>query len=301
VSPTPVGVIGLGAMGRPMANALLSAGFPVIAYDRSADALDRVAADGAAAVSSPREVAAGSDLVITMLPRSEDVVEAVTGIDGVVVGIGPGGTVLEASTIDAGTIRDLRGPLVERGADLLDAGVSGSPSMAWRRAVTLIVGGDTAIIERHRQVLETVASRVIVAGPLGAAKAMKLANNLVAAVTTAALAEAFTLITRSGVDPARALEAMEASWAASSLLRQRPPLPGLRDGSPADDGYEGEFSIDYMAKDLEAILATARQAGAVLPTTDLVHGLFVAASTRGDGALDLSALIRTIDGSGRPT
>jgi 3-hydroxyisobutyrate dehydrogenase-like beta-hydroxyacid dehydrogenase len=301
VSPTRVGVIGLGAMGRPMANAVIAAGHPVLVFDRRPEAIDQLVTDGAMAAGSPRALAAGSDVVITMLPRPEDVVDAVTASDGIAAGLGPGGTLLEASTIDVGTVRDLEQPLRERGGHLLDAGVSGSPSMAWRRDLTLIVGGEEAVIGRHRAVLDAIAARVIVAGPLGAAKAMKLANNLVAAVTTAALAEAFTLASRAGADPARAFEAMEVSWAASALLRLRPPLPGLQEGSPADRGYQGEFSIDYMAKDLAAILESAHQAGAVLPTTDLVHGLFMAASTRGDGALDLSALIRTIDGFGRPT
>jgi 3-hydroxyisobutyrate dehydrogenase-like beta-hydroxyacid dehydrogenase len=227
------------------------------------------------------------------------VVEAVTGVDGVAAGMGRGGTLLEASTIDVGTVRGLERPLAERGATLLDAGVSGSPSMAWQRAVTLIVGGDRAAIERHRLALEAIASRVVVAGALGTAKAMKLANNLVAAVTTAALAEAFSLLVRAGADPSTARDAMEASWAASTVLRLRPPLPGLAPDAPADHDYEGEFSIDYMAKDLAAILESAREVGAVLPATALVHGLFVAASTRGDGDLDLSALIRTIEAFGR--
>jgi 3-hydroxyisobutyrate dehydrogenase len=295
-SPRPaVGVIGLGAMGRPMANALLRAGREVIVFDASAAAIERALADGARGATSAAAVAGEAELVITMLPRAEDVHEVVLGAAGVVEGVRPGSVLLDTSTIDAGAVKSLVTPLAERGAVVLDGGVSGSPAMAWEGTVTLMVGGDEAAFERHRETLAALCGKLVYAGALGSAKAMKLANNLVAAVTTAALAEAYTLITRAGVDPRLAFEAMSASWGASAVLVQRPPLPGLVPGTPADDGYAPGFTIDYMAKDVGAILEMARQLGATLPTTELVRGLFVAAGARGDGGLDLSALIRTID------
>jgi 3-hydroxyisobutyrate dehydrogenase-like beta-hydroxyacid dehydrogenase len=283
-----------------MADRLLKAGYPVIAFDRSSEAIERMVAHGASAADSAAELAAGADLIITMLPRASDVSEAVLGSDGVTTGIRAGATVLDASTIDVDAVRSLAAPLAEKGADLLDAGVSGSPTMAREGTVTLIVGGEASVFDRHREALGAIGSRLIHAGPLGTAKTMKLANNMVAAITLAAHAEAYTLIVRSGADPQRALQAMQASWAASPLLGLRPPLPGMVDGSLADDGYPAEFSIDYMAKDLAAILESARQAGAVLPATAMAHHLYSAAGTRGDGALDVSALIRTIEGFSRP-
>ena len=296
---TTVGFVGLGAMGRPMVNCMLKAGYVVTVHDVSVAAVERLVADGAVAASSVREVAAASDLVFTMLPRAEDVVGVVLGPDGILDGIRPGSVLIDTSTIDVGTARSLAAPLAERGAGLLDGGVSGSPGLAWEGGVTFIVGGDETQVERFRPVFEALAATIVYAGPLGTAKAMKLANNMVAAILTAALAEAFTLITASGADPVVAKRAMDGSWAKTVMLDVMPPLPGLGPDSPADHGYEGGFSVGYMAKDLEAVLESAGQAGAVLLTTGFVHQLFTAAVARGDGALSLSALIRTTRAFGR--
>jgi 3-hydroxyisobutyrate dehydrogenase len=282
-----------------MVNCLLRAGHEVHAYDVSAAALERIVGDGARAASSAAEAAAPSELVFTMLPRAQDVVAAVLGPDGVASGIRAGSVLLDTSTIDVGTVRSLEAPLAAVGATMLEGGVSGSPNLAGQCGVTFMVGGPADVVERFRPVFEAFAATIVHAGPLGAAKTMKLANNMVAAILTAALAEAFTLITANGADPVVAKRAMEGSWAKSLLLDLKPPLPGLVPGSVADRGYEAEFSIDYMAKDLEAVLESARQAGVVLMTTGLVRQLFVAAGARGDGQLDVSGLIRTTRGFGR--
>jgi 3-hydroxyisobutyrate dehydrogenase len=298
---TTIGFIGLGAMGRPMLNCLLRAGHEVLAYDLSPAAVERAVGDGATAVASAAEAAAGSELAFTMLPRAQDVLAAVLGPDGVASGIRPGSVLLDTSTIDVGTVRSLEAPLAAVGAILLEGGVSGSPKLAGQCGVTFMVGGPEDVVGRFRPVFEAFAATIVYAGPLGAAKTMKLANNMVAAILTAALAEAFTLITANGADPVVAKRAMEGSWAKSLLLDLKPPLPGLVPDSVADRGYEAEFSIDYMAKDLEAVLESARQAGVVLMTAGLVRQLFVAAGARGDGSLDVSGLIRTTRGFGRTT
>src|SRR5215218_4132693 len=185
-------------MGRPMVGCLLAAGHEVVVHDISADAVGRLVGDGALAATSGADVAARSELVFTMLPRAQDVESAVLGRDGVVSGIGAGGVLVEASTIDIGTVRSLAPPLAARGGSLLDAGVSGSPTLAGQGAVTFIVGGDGELVERYRPVFDAMAATVVHAGPLGTAKAMKLANNMVAAIITAALAEGFTLLTAWG-------------------------------------------------------------------------------------------------------
>jgi 3-hydroxyisobutyrate dehydrogenase-like beta-hydroxyacid dehydrogenase len=295
-----VGFIGLGAMGRPMARAILDLGRPLVVHDAMPSAVEHLVEHGARPAASGREVAEAAELVFTMLPRAEDVVEAVLGPDGVAAGIRAGGVLVDTSTIDVGTARSLAGPLAERGAAVLDGGVSGSPQMAWERKLTLMIGGDEATFDRHRPVFEALSSTLIYTGPLGSAKVVKLANNMVAAITTAALAEAYALITRSGADPLVARQAMGGSWANSTMLAVRPPLPGMTAGAPADNDYAAEFSIDYIAKDLGAALETARQTGTVMLTAGLVRQLFTAAAARGEGHLDLTALIRTIRAFGAP-
>jgi 3-hydroxyisobutyrate dehydrogenase-like beta-hydroxyacid dehydrogenase len=156
------------------------------------------------------------------------------------------------------------------------------------------------VFERHRRVLESLCAKLIYGGALGSAKVMKLANNQVAAVTIAALSEAWSLIVRSGADPVAAWEAMSSSWAASAMLGHRPPVPGLVAGSPADQGYQHGFPIDYMLKDLDAILATGAQLGARQPTAELARAMFGEAAARGDGGLDVSGLYRTLADSGAP-
>jgi hypothetical protein len=164
-----VGFIGLGAMGRPMVGALIEAGMAVVVHDLSADAVEDAAVAGARPAASAAEVAAGTDVVFTMLPYAEDVERAFLGPDGASEGGHPGSVFVDASTIDPMSLMAVAGSLAERGIDAMDAAVSGSPLMARERRATVLVGGGASLFARCRPVLEALGGTLIHTGALGTA------------------------------------------------------------------------------------------------------------------------------------
>jgi len=167
--------------------------------------------------------------------------------------------------------------------------------MAAEAVVTLMVGGPRPAFERCQPVLSALCATLIYTGPLGSAKVVKLANNMVGAVAMATLAEAFDFGRRAGVEPAALYQAMMGSWGRCFQLEVRPPVPGLADGSPADDDYAPDFSVDYMVKDLRYFLRTAEAFRSPVGVAAAAQQLYVAASAAGDGAKDISAIGRALD------
>jgi 3-hydroxyisobutyrate dehydrogenase-like beta-hydroxyacid dehydrogenase len=292
-----VGFIGLGAMGRPMANRLLSAGYTVLCHDLAPAAVERLVADGARAAGSAAALAAAAPVVFTMLPEAADVRQALLGLDGAVEGAGEGSVFVDASTIDPMSIQAIGAELDARGTGttLLDAGVSGNPAMARDATVTLMVGGPQPVVDKCRALLSALCRTLVYTGPLGSAKTVKLANNMVGAATMAAIAEAFDFARRAGVEPAVLYQAMMGSWGRCFQLEVRPPAPGLAEGSPADDGFAPDFSVDYMVKDLRYFLRAAEAHRSPVGVAAATHQLFVASSAAGDGAKDISIVGRALD------
>jgi 3-hydroxyisobutyrate dehydrogenase len=295
-----VGFIGLGAMGRPMVGALIEAGMDVVVHDLSADALDAAGAAGARPAASAAEVATRTDVVFTMLPFAEDVELALIGPDGAAGGAHAGSVFVDASTIDPMSLIVVARALSDQGIDSMDAAVSGSPQMVRERRATVLVGGGPSLFSRCRPVLEALGGTLVHTGALGTAKVVKLANNLVGAVSMAAVAEAFNLAMRAGVDPAVLHRAMSGSMGNCHALQVRPPAPGLVQDGPADHDFAPDFSVDFMAKDLAYALRTADARGAALPIASLARDLYVATSARGDGGLDFSAVFRTVQAMSGP-
>lgn len=292
-----VGFIGLGAMGRPMANSLMAAGYQVLCHDLHQPAVDRLVADGAKAAGSAVALAVAAPVVFTMLPEARDVRQALLRPDGAVEGAGEGSIFVDASTIDPVSLREIGAELKTRGVTLLDAGVSGNPDMAWNATVTLMVGGPRPAFETCQPMLSALCSTLIHTGALGSAKVVKLANNMVGAVTMAAIAEAFHFARQAGVEPNVLYEAMMGSWGRCFQLEVRPPLPGLAEDSPADDGYAPDFSVDYMAKDLSYFLRTAEAFRSPTAVAAATQQLFIASSAAGDGAKDISIVGRALEGN----
>jgi 3-hydroxyisobutyrate dehydrogenase-like beta-hydroxyacid dehydrogenase len=285
-----VGFIGLGAMGRPMANRLLGAGYQVVCHDLAPAAMERLVADGARPAGSAAAVAAGAPVVFTMLPEAADVRRALLGAGGAVEGAGEGSVFIDASTIDPMSVQAIGVELEAIGVTLLDAGVSGNPAMASEGTVTLTVGGPGPAVDKCRAALLVLCATLIHTGPLGSAKVVKLANNMVGAVTMAAIAEAFAFAGRAGVEPGVLYEAMMGSWGRCFQLEVRPPVPGLAEGSPADDEFAPDFSVDYMIKDLRYFLGAAETQRALVAIAAATHQLYVAASAAGDGGKDISVI-----------
>ena len=289
-----VGFIGVGTMGRPMATNLIRAGHTLTVYDVAPAAVEEMARRGAAVAGSPREAAAAGDVVISMLPASPQVLAAMFGPDGAVEGLRPGACLIDMSTIDPGTTRQVAAAVAARGATMLDAPVSGSSTGAEAATLTIMVGGDADQFAARREVLGAMGTNVIHCGPIGMGETVKLANNLIAGVSMAAVAEGFALGVRAGVDPKVLFEVIGKSSGNCWTLQTRPPVPGLVPGSPADHDFVPGFMTDLMHKDLGLALAAGDELGVPLALTALARQLYAMTSAQGHGRKDFSAIGRLL-------
>ena len=288
-----IGFIGLGIMGKPMAARLVSAGFPVVVHNRSSEAVEELAAAGAETATTPREVAERSDVVITMLPDSPDVEAVILGEDGVIAGVREGMLVIDMSTIAPATAREVHAALAERGVEAVDAPVSGGEPAAVDGQLSIMAGGSEAAVERAAPIFAELGKATTHIGEAGAGQVAKAANQVVVALTIQAVAEALTLASKAGVDPARVREALLGGFAQSKILE-------AHGEKMLEDRFEPGFRIELHRKDVGIALDTARDQGVALPATAGVAELFNALIAQGSGSLDHSALVtlyRQLSGS----
>jgi 2-hydroxy-3-oxopropionate reductase len=283
-----VGFIGLGIMGGPMAANLVRAGFDVTGYNRSSAAVDRLVAAGGRAGGSVADVVKDADIVITMLPDSPDV-EAVALGDGGIIDAGqPGLLFIDMSTIRPQTARAVALAAREKDIHVLDAPVSGGEQGAIDGALSIMVGGDAADVERAGPVLDVLGTTVVHVGPAGAGQTVKAANQLVVAGTIELVAEAIVLLEASGVDAAAGLRVLAGGLAGNRILDRKATTMLAREFAPG-------FRVDLHHKDLGIGLAVARDAGVVVPLGALVAQLMAALRAQGDGSLDHTALLRLVE------
>ena len=284
VKPT-VGFIGLGLMGRPMALNLLKAGFPVVAHSRSAPPVDQLVAAGAQGVRSPREIAQRTTRIVTMVPDSPDVEEILRGPGGIFSALQPGTVIIDCSSISPQVARALAREAAERGAQMLDAPVSGGEIGAVSGTLSIMVGGDAGAFAEVKPILDAMGNpeKVIRIGDSGAGQIAKVCNQMVIGGTLAVVSEAFALAKRSGVDPTRVREALLGGFAASRVLE----VHGER---ILTENYKPGFRSRLYAKDMRIAARTLEENAIPAPVSsvvqDLVHGLVA----RGRGDLDYSAL-----------
>jgi 3-hydroxyisobutyrate dehydrogenase-like beta-hydroxyacid dehydrogenase len=282
-----VGVVGVGAMGQPMAACLLRAGYAVtVCAHRNRAPVEELVAQGAREAADPAGVAAASDVVITMVPDAPQVEEACFGDRGIAAGKADGRelTVIDMSTISPVATRAIAARLGERGIAMLDAPVSGGPARAITGDLTIMVGGDDAVVARHRDVLEAMGSKVTHVGPIGHGEIAKLTNNIIIGVLMPALGEALTFAAKAGADVATVREIVLTATGGNYLLDKWLPQNMLQ------DKYEGGFALELMHKDLGAALAAARDLGVPLVETGVAYQLFAMAKGLGYGREDYSAV-----------
>jgi 2-hydroxy-3-oxopropionate reductase len=282
-----LGFIGLGIMGRPMARNLLAAGFDVTVHSRSPGPVDELVAAGAARGSSPAEVAAASDVTITMLPDTPDVEQVLIGTDGVADGVAAGSLVIDMSTIDPEPTRRLAAAFAERDVAMLDAPVSGGERGAIDAALSIMVGGEASAFDRARPVFDAMGRTVVHVGPSGAGQVCKACNQLVVAATIEAVAEALALAERSGVDAARVREALLGGFAGSKILE----VHGQR---MLDRAFAPGFRVRLHAKDARIVLDAARDVGADVPSFTVVAEQLDRLVADGGGELDHSSLFTLV-------
>jgi 2-hydroxy-3-oxopropionate reductase len=283
-----IGFIGLGIMGRPMARNLLKAGYPLVVHSRSRGPVDEIAGAGAKVGTSPRDVAAQSDVLITMLPNSPDVEQVVLGRDGVIEGARPGLVLLDMSTISPLVSQKIGAALAAKSVQMLDAPVSGGEKGAIDGVLSIMVGGDKAVFDKALPIFQAMGKTITHLGPLGAGGFTKLANQIIVAINLTALGEALTLAKKAGLDRELTLTALAGGLAGSKCLDQKKP-------NYLAETYNPGFKIDLHYKDLGLIMESARALGVPLPATAAVQELFSALRVKGRGGLDHSGVITLLE------
>jgi len=279
-----IGFIGLGLMGKPMTRNLLKAGYRLVVHNRSRAAVDELVAAGAAAATSPREVASRSEIVITMLPDSPDVEAVLRGPDGVLAGVRPGMLLIDMSTISPVVTRRLAAEARERGCEMLDAPVSGGTVGARDGTLSIMVGGSAAALERTRPILAALGKTITHVGGPGAGQVAKACNQVIVALTIEAVGEALVLAEKAGVDPARVREALLGGFAQSRIL----DVHGRR---ALERNFEPGFKVRLQLKDLAIALAAAKEYGARMPATSIVAEILKNVVACGDAEADHSVIM----------
>ncbi|HET6947627.1 MAG TPA: 2-hydroxy-3-oxopropionate reductase [bacterium] len=288
VSTPTIGFIGLGIMGKPMARNLIKAGHRLIVHDRVEAPVREIVSLGAQAPGSARQVAALSDVVITMLPDSPDVQDVVLGQDGILEALRPGTIYIDMSTISPIVTREIA-PLVEgKDAEMLDAPVSGGEKGAIEATLSIMVGGPKAVFDRMLAIFQVMGKNIVHIGDHGAGQMTKAANQIVVALTIQAVGEALALAAKAGVDPAKVRQALLGGFAQSRILE----LHGQR---MLDRNFQPGFRIRLHQKDLNIALSTGKALGVPLLATAVVQEAFTALRGMDRGELDHSALVTLIE------
>ncbi len=286
-----VGFIGLGAMGLPMTQNLLSKGHEVTVASRSRGPVDAAIAQGAVDGKDPAGVVGASDVTILCVPDSPDVVSVV---DSLVPALAAGKVVVDTSTIDPDVEREQHRKVSATGASYLEGPLSGGTVGAQKGTLTVMVGGDAAVLDEARPALEAFSALVVHVGGPGMGQVVKLCNNLIYAAQMVATAEAAALAAKSGVDLAKLVEVLLHSTGDCTAVRTRFPVEGVLQDSPASNGWKPGFMTDLMSKDLNLALAYAGAAGVPVASAALSRQLLVAASSAGYGREDFSALAKVV-------
>lgn len=280
-----IGFIGLGIMGKPMLRNLIRAGHEVVAYGHHQENMAQAKAAGAALADCSREVAAQCRVVITMLPNSPNVRDAVLGEDGVLAGAQPGDVLIDMSSIAPPVSRELCLACREKGVEMLDAPVSGGEPKAIDGTLAIMVGGRREVFEQVYDILLAMGSSAVYCGEAGAGNTAKLANQIIVALNIAAVSEAFALSTKAGVDPELVFSAIRGGLAGSTVMDAKLPMITGRNFRPG-------FKVELHIKDLNNALETGRALDAPLPLTAQVMEMLEAIRAGGCGQEDHSALAK---------
>jgi len=277
-----IGFIGIGIMGKPMAKNLIDACYPIVAYDINKDALEEMVAYGADKSSSCQEVASQCDVIITMLPNSPDVKKVILGKEGVIKGVKKGQILIDMSSISPLVSQEIAKELYEKGAEMLDAPVSGGQEKAQSGTLAIMVGGKEEIFKKCKPILEVMGKPVLV-GEIGAGQTTKLVNQVIVAINIAAVAEGLLLGKKAGVDPQRIFEAIKGGLAGSQCLTDK--APRMFTGN-----YEPGFRMKLHVKDLNNVLETSRELHTAMPLTAQVMEMMQTLITDGHSEADHGGL-----------
>ena len=284
-----IGFIGLGIMGKPMAENLLKAGYSLTVYDIVGENVEEVVTEGATGASSSEEVAANTDTIITMLPDSADSETAILGAAGVLEGARSGSIVIDMSSIAPLVSQKIAARCAEKGVEMLDAPVSGGQPGAINATLAIMVGGKQEVFDRCYDLLKTMGGNVVLTGDIGAGGVTKLANQIIVACNIEALSEALVLAQRAGVDPEKVFNAIRGGLAGSAVMEAKGPMM-------LDRNFQAGFRIRLHQKDLRNVLQTAQELNVPLPVTALVQQILGALINEGESESDHSAILHFLEG-----
>jgi 3-hydroxyisobutyrate dehydrogenase-like beta-hydroxyacid dehydrogenase len=285
-----LGFLGLGLMGYPMARNLLRAGHEVALWSNTADKVRKLAAEaGGKACSTPREVAENADSIFLCVGNTDMVREVILGANGVIEGIRQGSTVADASTISPSVSREIGEALKAKGVDFLDAPCTGSTPGAEGGTLTFMVGGDQAVFDKTKPILEVMGKRLYYCGGPGMGLQAKLTQNLILCNIAMAFNEGMVLAAKGGIEPKLMLDILDNSAAKSGLISYKAPFVLRRD-------FQANFSTKWMHKDIGLMIDSGKELGVPLPLTGLTQQLFQIALSAGHADEDFCSTIKVLEG-----
>ena len=281
-----VGFIGIGAMGRPMAQNLLKANYPLYIYDVNSTAVTDMVAQGATLCRSPKELAENCSVIIMMLPNAAIVEGTLTGEQGLLAGGQAGQTIIDMSSVAAASTRRMAALAQAMQINYIDAPVSGGVAGAAAGTLTIMVGGDQAAVQAVEPIFKVLGKKIYHVGSIGAGDSIKVVNNLLLGINMAAVAEALVLGVKSGLDPQVMLDIIKESSGRSYALEAKTANFILK------NSFAAGFAIDLEYKDLELAMETAKSLDMPLPLAAMAQQVFAMAKAKGLGREDISAVIK---------
>ena len=280
-----IGFIGLGIMGKPMAMNLLKAGYALTVYDIVPERVKELVAAGAKAAASSRDVAKQSEIVITMLPNSPHIKEAVLGAGGILEGAKSGTILIDMSSIAPLASKEIAEKVAQKGVAMLDAPVSGGEPKAVDGTLAIMVGGPQETFDQVKDILAVMGASVTRVGEIGSGNITKLANQIIVALNIAAMSEAMVLAAKAGVDPEKVFEAIRGGLAGSAVLNAKMPMV-------LKGNFKPGFRIELHIKDLANALDTAHEVGVPLLLSSSIMEVMQALKADGKAADDHSGIIQ---------
>ncbi len=289
-----IGFIGLGNMGGPMAQNLLKAGHAVKGFDLVAESVQRFVDAGGRAAATAGETAADVDAIVTMLPAGKHARAVYTGEGGVIAAAAPGTLMIDSSTIDVVSARDVAKAAVDAGHAMVDAPVSGGVGGAEAGTLTFMVGGEDAAFERAKPYLEVMGKNIVHAGGAGNGQAAKICNNMMLGAEMIVTCEAFVLAEKLGLDAQKLFDISSTASGQSWSLTTYCPVPGPIPTSPANRDYQAGFTAAMMLKDLLLAQEAADAVDASTPIGAEAAALYRAYCDSGAAEVDFSGIIKML-------
>lgn len=280
-----IGFIGLGIMGRPMSSNLLKAGYELSVFDINQEAVAKLAAEGARASATPKEVAEHSEIIFTMLPNSQHVKEVILGENGILKGAAHGSVIIDMSSISPVVSKELSVKALEAGLSMLDAPVSGGEPKAIDGTLAIMVGGSENIFESVQDVLHVLGKDVTLVGDNGCGATAKLANQIIVNLNIAAMSEALVFAAKAGINIEKMYQAIRGGLAGSAVLDAKVPLILKRN-------FVAGGRIDINLKDLSNVMETAHDIGVPLPLSSQLLEIFHALKIDGKAADDHGGIVQ---------